>query len=288
MKNKLFFFLNGEMQKTPTIANRWRASEDGVANADAYLSRATVSDLQTASDFVKDKYGYDTGSFTSFPSDTKNAKFLARLDWNITNNHHLALRYNYTKNSIWNAPNASSMDGGSRMSGGRTSQYAMSYANSMYSMDNLVHSVSFDLNSRFSENLSNQFLATYSKLDDVRGTNSDVFPFIDILKDEQNYIALGYELFTYNNAVHNTVWNVKDDITYYLGNHKIMAGLNYEHQMADNQYLRNGTGYYRYRSLDDFLTGAAPEIVCMTYGYNGEERTRFPRAVQQAGLLPAR
>lgn len=270
IRNKLFFFLNGEMQKTPTIANRWRASEDGVANPDAYLSRTTVADLQTVSDFVKEKYGYDTGSFTSFPSDTKNAKFLARLDWNITDNHHFALRYNYTKNSVWNAPNASSMDGGSRMSGGRTSQYAMSYANSMYSMDNLVHSFSLDLNSRFSENLSNQFLATFSKLDDTRGTNSDIFPFIDILKDDQNYIALGYELFTYNNAVHNTVWNIKDDVTYYLGKHKIMAGLNYEHQMADNQYLRNGTGYYRYTSLDDFLTGAAPEVVCLTYGYNGE------------------
>ena len=162
------------------------------------------------------------------------------------------------------------MDGGSRMSGNRTSQYAMSYANSMYSMDNLVHSFSFDLNSRLSDRLSNQLLATFSKLDDARGTNSSIFPFVDILKDNQNYISFGEELFTYNNAVHNTVWNIKDDITYYLGNHKIMAGLNYEHQMADNQYLRNGTGYYRYTSMDDFLSGAAPEIVCMTYGYNGE------------------
>lgn len=40
IKNKLFFFANGELQNTPTIANRWRASEDGVANPDAYLSRA--------------------------------------------------------------------------------------------------------------------------------------------------------------------------------------------------------------------------------------------------------
>ncbi|MDY4431925.1 MAG: TonB-dependent receptor, partial [Prevotella sp.] len=35
-------------------------------------------------------------------------------------------------------------------------------------------------------------------------------------------------------------------------------------------YMRNGTGYYRYKSLDDFLNGAAPEIVCLTYGYGGE------------------
>ncbi|MGM9712676.1 MAG: carboxypeptidase regulatory-like domain-containing protein [Prevotella sp.] len=270
VKDKLFLFVNGEMQKVPTVANRWRASENGVADADNFISRTTADDLQKVSDYVKQKYGYDTGSYTSFPADESNYKFLARLDWNITNAHHLALRYNYTKNRVWNAPNASSMDGGTRMSGARTSQYSMSFANSMYSMDNLVHSFSIDLNSRLSENLSNQFLATYTKADDVRGTDSDEFPFIDILKDNQIYMALGYELFTYNNAVHTTTWNLKDDVTYYLGNHKVMGGVSFEHQMADNQYMRNGTGYYRYTSLDDFLTGAAPEVVCLTYGYNGE------------------
>ena len=270
VKDKLFLFVNGEMQKVPTVANRWRASEDGVADADNFISRTTTADLQKVSDYVKQKYGYDTGSYNSFPADESNYKFLARLDWNITNNHHLALRYNYTKNRVWNAPNSSSMDGGTRMSGARTSQYSMSFANSMYSMDNLVHSFSLDLNSRLTENLSNQFLATYTKADDVRGTDSDEFPFIDILKDNQIYMALGYELFTHQNAVHTTTWNLKDDVTYYLGNHKVMGGLSFEHQMADNQYMRNGTGYYRYSSLDDFLTGAAPEIVCLTYGYNGE------------------
>ena len=270
VKDKLFLFVNGEMQKVPTVANRWRASEDGVADADNFISRTTIADLQKVSDYVKQKYGYDTGSYNSFPADESNYKFLARLDWNITNNHHLALRYNYTKNRVWNAPNSSSMDGGTRMSGARTSQYSMSFANSMYSMDNIVHSFSLDLNSRLTENLSNQFLATYTKADDVRGTDSDEFPFIDILKDNQIYMALGYELFTHQNAVHTTTWNLKDDVTYYLGNHKVMGGLSFEHQMADNQYMRNGTGYYRYSSLDDFLTGAAPEIVCLTYGYNGE------------------
>ena len=270
IKDKLFFFVNGEMDKTPTIANRWRASENGVADADNYISRATVADLQKVSDHLKSKYGYDTGSFSNFPADESNYKLLARVDWNINDMHKVALRYNFTKNRAWNAPNASSMDGGTRMSGGRTSQYAMSYANSMYAQDNLVHSFSLDLNSRFSDKISNQLLATYSKLDDIRATESDDFPFIDILKDNQNYIAAGYELFTYNNAVHNTIWNIKDDVTAYLGAHKVTGGILFEHQMADNQYMRNGTGYYRYTSLDDFLSGAAPEVVCLTYGYNGE------------------
>ena len=270
IKNKLFFFINAEKEETPTVANRWRASTDGVADPDNFISRTTEEDLQTVSDFVRSKYGYETGSFTNFPADENNKKLLARIDWNITDKHRLALRYNYTKNSSWRSPNASSMDGGTRMSEARMSKASMSYANSMYSMDNLVHSFSFDLNSRLSDNISNQFLATFSKLDDVRGTKSAPFPFIDILKDDQAYLSLGYELFTWNNGVHNNVWNIKDEMTFYSGNHKIVGGIAYEYKMADNAYMRNGTGYYRYSSLDDFLNEETPEIVNLTYGYDGE------------------
>ncbi|MCR5709940.1 MAG: TonB-dependent receptor, partial [Bacteroidales bacterium] len=284
VKNKLFFFVNAEYSKVPTVVNRWRGSANGVANANDYISRTKLSDLERVSDFVKSRYGYDTGSWTDFPANENNMKLLARIDWNISDKHKLALRYNYTKNNVWNSPNGSSMDGGTRMSGARMSQYSMSFANAMYSMNNLVSTWSLDLNSRLADNLSNQFLATFSKLDDVRGTNSEEFPFIDILDDTQsnNYMALGYELFTWNNAVHNTIANVKDDITWYKGSHKVTAGINYEYQMADNQYMRNGTGYYRYRSVDDFLSGATPEVVCLTYGYDGEQypaaRVQFHKA----------
>ena len=286
IKNKLFFFVNAEYAKIPTIVNRWRASEDGVMDADNYISRTTLADLQKVSEFVKKEYGYDTGSWTDYPADESNLKLLARIDWNINDNHKLAVRYNYTLNRGWNSTNGSSMDGGSRSGYSRFSEYGMAYANSMYSMDNIVSTVSLDLNSRLSDNLSNQFLATYSKLDDIRGTNSEDMPFVDIRKDDGSavlpYIALGYELFTWNNGVHNTHISIKDDLTYYAGNHKITGGVSYEYQMADNAYMRNGTGYYRYKSLEDFMTGAAPEVVCLTYGYDGEAvpaaRVRFHKA----------
>ena len=283
VKNKLFFFVNFEYSKIPTIANRWRGSENGKADANNYISRTTNKDLQAVSDFVSRKYGYNTGSWTDFPADESNLKLLARLDWNISDKHHLALRYNYTKNNAWNSPNATSMDVGTRMASARTSRNSMSYANAMYSMQNLVHSFSFDLNSRLSDELSNQLLVTYSKLDDVRGTSSDEFPFIDITKDGDNYIALGYELFTWNNAVHNNVLNAKDELVYFAGKHRITGGVSFEYQMADNAYMRNGSGYYRYNwgkgmSVEDVFA-QTPEVVCLTYGYDGEQnpaaRVRF-------------
>lgn len=273
IKNKLFFFVNAEYTKTPSVAVRWRASADGEGNADKYLSYAKISDMERVSAFVKEKYGYDTGSFTNFPADESNFKILARLDWNINDKNKLAVRYNFTTNTQWNGPNGSSMDGGTRSAYNRTSLYSMAYANTMYSINNNVHTVSLDLNSKINDNLSNQFLATFSKLDDVRGTNSSEFPFIDIhdgTKTTTQYMALGYELFTWNNAVHNTIANIKDDLVWYAGNHKVTGGISYEYQMADNAYMRNGTGYYRYKSVDDFIDGKTPEVVCLTYGYDGE------------------
>ena len=288
-KNKVFFFVNGEMTKQPTIVNRWRASQDGVGNADQFISRTTVADLERVKNHVMNKYGYDTGSYTNFPADENNYKLLARLDWNINHDHHLSLRYNYTKNRYWSNPNGTSMDGGTRLPNYRVSMYSFSFANSMYGMDNLVHSFSANLNSRLTDNLSNEFLATFSKLDDIRTTNSSEFPFIDITMTDadgnrDNYMALGYELFTWNNAVHNTIWNLRDDLTWYYGNHKFMGGLSFEHQMADNQYMRNGTGYYRYNSVDDFINGATPEVVCLTYGYGSETKPAARVQFNKAGI----
>ena len=284
VKDKLFFFVNFEYSKTPTVVNRWRASADGVMNKDAYISRTTLKDMQAVKDYLWKNYGYDTGSYTDYPANESNMKILARIDWNINDNHNLAVRYNYTLNRGWQATNGNSVNAGYRHKGyDRLSQYSMAFANSMYSQDNLVNSFSVDLNSRFGANLSNQLLVTFSKLDDMRGSPSQKFPHIDIMngytvdaegnvtQDLTPYMTAGYELFTWNNGVHNNAITAKDDITYYTGNHKITAGLSYDYQMADNSYMRNGTGYYRYRSLEDFLNGAAPETVAITYGYDGEQ-----------------
>ena len=98
------------------------------------------------------------------------------------------------------------------------------------------------------------------------------------------YMSLGYELFSYNNRVQNKIATVTDNFTYYAGLHKITAGFSFEHQLANNAYMRGGTGYYRYRSLDDFLNGAAPETVGLAYGYNGETNPNAEVVFNQYGL----
>ena len=292
IKNKLFFFVNYEKEKTPGEVIKYRAREDG-EEAKGMVSRTLKSDMEKVYNHLKDKYGYDAGSYTSFPADEENTKILARIDWNITDRHRLSLRYNNTKNTAWNAPNGNSSDTGYRLNNTyRVGTQSMAFANSMYSMDNKVQSWATDLNSRFTDKISNQLLFTYTNIEDMRGTNSSPFPFIDIMagKDENGnqilepYMSAGYELFTYNNGVKNKITNITDNFTFFTGNHKLTAGLSYEHQFANNAYMRNGTGYYRYNSLEDFLSGAAPESFALTYGFNGVANPNAQVTFNQLGF----
>ena len=69
-------------------------------------------------------------------------------------------------------PNGNSSDTGYRLNNTyRVGTQSMAFANSMYSMDNKVQSWATDLNSRFTDKISNQLLFTYTNIEDMRGTN---------------------------------------------------------------------------------------------------------------------
>ena len=293
IKNKLFFFVNYEQTKEPGQVIKYRANVGGEPNT-GNISRTLVSDLAAVQKYMSDKYGYDTGSYLDFPGDESNRKLLARIDWNIAPGHRVALRYNQTNNTAWNAPNGNSSDTGYRLNGTyRVGNYSMGFANNMYSMQNNVRTWSLDYNAKLTDKVSNQFLATYSNIEDIRGSNSTPFPHVDIIKQTESgtwqpYMSLGYELFTWNNGVHNKIYTVKDDITILAGAHKIIAGVNYEHQFANNAYMRNGAGYYRYAWTDeaniiDVLNGI-PESFAVTYGWNGNLNPNAQVTFNQIGV----
>ena len=264
VKNKLFFFVNFEMQNKPgqAIQNQPDASKQTV--------------LKQIADKLQSEYGYDAGSYTDFPGGIQNRKLLARIDWNISDAHKLSLRYNNTTNTAWNEPNGNSCDDNFRNRNyNRASDVSHPFAYNMYSQQNDVWSVAGELNSRFSNTMSNRLIVTYSNINDQRGSKSSPFPHIDIMSgiDAKGgyvpYTSLGYELFTYNNGVKNTVLNAQDNMTFYLGSHTLTAGVSFEHQMAHNSYMRNGTGYYRFATVEDFLQGNLPISFAYTYGNNG-------------------
>ncbi len=288
IKNKLFFFVNAEQINyggpSAGATNLWRASEDGIANESQNITRVRRSDLEAVRNHLVNQWGYDPGSYEGYAakaeSDVKS--ILARLDWNISNKHKLAVRYNSTEN---NRPFLANGNSGPnpRSPVNRVSLNSMAFENTMYSQTNTVKSYTLELNSRLSNRLSNQFLVTYSKIDALRTTNSAEFPMIDIGDGTNdggatdiysNYISAGYELFSFNNGVINNNLNIFNNLSYITGKHNFLFGVSYEMQKFGNSYQRSGTSYYRYKSVEDFLkTGTPGEVAplnfSLTYVYPG-------------------
>jgi hypothetical protein len=271
IKNKLFFFANGEIQKQLFPGVDWKASTNGVSDINSKTSRTTEADMQTISDFLKSKYNYDPGNykdFGQFASD--NWKFMARLDWNISQKHKFMVRLNAVQSKNDVQVNASSgPTGGS--GDARIGISSMAFSNSNYKMKDIVTSITGELNSTFSSTLSNKLLATYTHIQDTRQQLGDPFPFVDIYNGGKQYMAFGTELFTPNNNVVNNVLSFIDNVSLTLNKHYITLGASFEKQYFLNSYLRYPYGYYRYASMADFMNNAKPTAYSLTYGYNGND-----------------
>ncbi|MDR0364678.1 MAG: carboxypeptidase regulatory-like domain-containing protein [Bacteroidales bacterium] len=275
VKNKLFFFVSGEYEKQIYPNTPWTPSANGESDASKKISRTSIADMQTMKDFLTANYGYDPGKYLDRDDfNSNNYKILARLDWNINQNHRLMIRYNdvMSKNDMLVNPNSAPRP---RASSDRIGAQAMAFSNTDYMHKNIVRSITGELNSVFGSKFSNSFLASYTRIRDTRDGNGDSFPFVDIYKDGDIYMSFGYELFTYGTDLTNDALNIVNNFSAYFGKHTLTAGISFNYLHFKNSYIRYGLGYYRYDSMEDFMNNAQPTAFGITYGYNSDEIPYF-------------
>ena len=284
IKDKLFFFVSGEYEKSTSPSGAWEPSTNGESNTANKISRTTVSDLKTMHDYLLNTYNYEAGSYQNFPNfEDDNHKILARIDWNINKHNKLTLRYNEVVGNSDQLTNYSSAP--YPRGSGRSSASSVSFSNSWYGFKNTVRSITGELDSHWGK-VSNQLLASYTMIEDKRTSPSSVFPFVDIYSGGDQYMSFGYELFTYNNDVKNNTFSIKDNVSISLGKHNLTVGASFDKLYFKNAYMREATSYYRYdynntkdpatnityaNGMDAFYANATPTAFAVTYGYNGAD-----------------
>ena len=272
VKNKLFFFVNGEYEYSPQPIHKWKLSTDGKEDIQNLISRVTADDMSRFSHDLKEMYGYDTGSWTDFAGCTEVYRAMARLDWNITDNHRFMLRYNYTGQKKDNNLVGAALN----ISGAPVSRYSMSFRNSTWKQLDNVSSLTAELNSRFSSTVNNQLLASFTFNDgNKRECNGD-FPTVDIMKPDETgtnraFMNAGYEQHAWKNGITERVWSITDNLSIHVGNHNMTLGASFESQNVSNCYMRYGAGYYRYNSYEDFVNKAAPVAFALSYSLTGDD-----------------
>ncbi|MFN3315714.1 MAG: carboxypeptidase regulatory-like domain-containing protein, partial [Raineya sp.] len=171
IKNKLFFFLSGELEKRTDPIGTFIADRGQGGNVSA-LTGQQADDLRQ---FLISQYGYDPGRIDSYDMLTESQKILARFDWNVTNNTRATLRYTYLK-SYRDVPMSNSGAQGGR----QNSANSLPFENGNYNINNNYNSIVGEVNSTIGNKFSNNLILGWTGFRDFRGSKGSIFPFVDI------------------------------------------------------------------------------------------------------------
>lgn len=283
IKNKLFFFVNAEIERRDDPATSWVADrgQDG-----DNVSRVLASDLDALKDFLMTKFSYNPGDYENYLLNTQSDKALAKLDYNINQSNRLSFRFNYLKSSR----DVLASNSGS-FQNRRDNGFALNFSNSNYVINNDIYSGIVELNTVLGTKMSNMIQFGFTANRDYRSSGGGVFPLVDILQDGRNYTTFGYEPFTPNNRLDTDTWQFQDNVTLYSGAHTFTAGINFEYFKFDNTFTPTYYGQFVYNSLQDFYDDAngvdSVELRRYSLTYSALEGGALPTAttkVAQPGL----
>jgi hypothetical protein len=272
IKNKLFFFFNYEKETQPKTIQTFVASSATAAfGSSPNIARPSVDSLRYMSQYLFDKYGYVTGAWDNYTPDIERTKVMMRLDWNISNRHRLNVRYSQVEGGEPNGPSSSTTGAGFTYSGGlgRTNNNSLWYKNSNYFQGANLYSLAAELNSNWGK-LSNTLRGTYTYQNDSRETDSQIFPFVDILSStgvsaSAPYTSFGYEPFSFGNLRKVKTYSVIDNLSWTSGKHAWTVGGQFDLSETINGFQRFATSYYVFNTWSDFANGRDPRDFAITY-----------------------
>ena len=298
VKNKLFFFVNGEYTVDHEAGSdvMARTDESQAYGGSTGFNRPTTTQMDAIQQFLSDRFGYNPGRYENYTVTTPDYKAFARLDWRINDYNLFQIRFSHTHVSTSHSPASSfSPLGGTditllsdgelysvnRNNAGRRSQYAMPFESARYYQYLNFTTLAAELNSHVLNGKANNLARiTWSLQNEPRNFVGGYFPTVDILEpytaaDGSTQLAMyttfGPDPFTYGNLRRVNTVTLTDEFNYKEGIHNILVGAQYEWNRIVNSFQQGGAGWYVYDSWASFLAdvngeeGAGPSLFMITH-----------------------
>ena len=232
LKDQLFFFASYEKQ---TIKNFGGSStSDGVANG--YVTQEDVNDAIA----IANDLGLQPGNYGSTGVNLENKRYLAKLDWNISDSQRASLTYQRTE-EFRPSPYDAFSD-------------TVVLSSHWYNINNVTKNTSLQLFSDWTDTFSTEVKLSQQKFDQVNG-NPVNQPEVEVETANGGSIFIGEDNNRHENQINTKRFSASVYGSYYAGNHVIKGGFDYLRHDVFNLYGRDLHGSYVFNSLGDFAAG---------------------------------
>jgi hypothetical protein len=298
VKDKLFFFLNGEYTLDYESGSSLQARPDesySYGGGTGY-NRPTVAQMEDIRQFLYDNFGYDPGRYQNYTVKSPDYRLFARLDWRINDNNLFLIRVSHTHVAVSNSPSSSMNPLGGKDTripsgdtsfvvnsdnAGRRSQYALPFESARYDQVMNFTTMTAELKTRLmNERGGNTLRLNWSRQNEPRSFEGGIFPTVDIMepytdmngnKQLAMFTTFGPDPFTYGNLRRVNTFTATDEFFYKTGIHAILAGAQIEWNHIENGFMQGGAGWYVYDSWQSFVDdvngveGAGPSLFMITH-----------------------
>ena len=205
----------------------------------------------------------------------KDKKFFLKLNWNASRNHKFSIRHSYV--------NAETFTLGDN-NGEAPNSRRIVFQNYGYTFPTTTNSFAAEWNGQFGNKFSNKLILGLTTVRDDRDISGEPFPNVEIRKGAER-IELGTNNFSYSNVVNQDIITLTNNFTWYAGTkHTLTFGTHNELFNIQNLFVIFSTPRYRYNSIEQFISGSAPNDVLFGHEIpNAGQEIRLGDAAENLG-----
>lgn len=238
VKDKLFFFANYENYKGKGLFTG-NSGFGPQGSGESNIVNITQPQIDEIIDISKNVWGFDPGTLAKPALNSEAEEYGIKIDWNINDNHRASFRYSKSEQNTANLQGF-----------GNTTLALNTYH---YVRDFELESYTAQLFSDWSDNFSTEAKVSYRDYSAVRNPLADL-PAIAVRIGSAT-LNLGTEENTHANVLETTTKNAFFAGNWFLGDHTLKFGVDYEENEVYNLFGRRVNGVYTFNSIADYRAG---------------------------------
>ena len=241
VEDTLFFFLSYEESSQKAPGAVWGPEGSGATNIVQGLTQTMVDQVIAAAA----AYGLDAGDTSASNVDLESKRGLVKIDWNINAAHRASFRASRTEETQ------------PVIVVGNTSRLNLS--SNWYLFDKENTSYALSLYDDWTDTFSTEASIGYNKFAQTRGPLVGGYqPQVTVRMGGESgvpSVVLGTEFSSQANVLGVETWNAYFAGNWFLGDHTIKAGFDYQKDDYYNLFLQGYNGSYQFNSIQDFIDG---------------------------------